>query len=302
MFVDQCENALIHGNPAEPDEIFILGDMNLDSFKDRWLQRDYSLYCLAQIIHEFCNSNNVSQLVTEITRAQYNSVAKKTDISCLDHIYTNCKYKCSVPTVTNFGDSDHNIVGFTRLSKEPPAPTRTIRKRSYKYFDKEQFLEDLSEVDWNEVLACRGVDEAVTCFKLKFKYVLNMHAPWTMFQQRKNFKPWITKETKVMMVKRDELKNKAVGLAASNTNEEASDEEIKAWKEYRTLRNLINNAKKNDENKYKKRKVEENVENIAGMWGTVKGFMNWKSTGTPSQITKNNILYRKANQVAEIMN
>ena len=67
----------------------------------------------------------------------------------------------------------------------------------------------MSEVDWNEVLACRGVDEAVTCFTLKFKHVLNMHAPWTVFQQRKNFKAWITKETKVMIVKRDELKNKA---------------------------------------------------------------------------------------------
>ena len=97
-----------------------------------------------------------------------------------------------------------------------------------------------------------------------------------------------------MMDKRDELKKKAVELSASNTNEEASGEEIKAWEEYRKLRNLINNAKKNDEIKYKKKKVEDNFENIAGMWSTIKGFMNWKFTGTQSQITKNNVLYRKA--------
>ena len=302
QLVDQCENALIHGNPAEPNEIYILGDMNLDSHKDRWLQRDYPLYGLAQIIHEFCNSNNVSQLVNEITRAQYNSVAKKTDISCIDHIYTNCKFKCSSPTVTNFGDSDHNIVGFVRLSKEPPAPTRTIRKRSYKYFEKEQFLQDLAEEDWTEVMTCRDVDEAVTCFTLKFKHVLDVHAPWIVFQQRKDFKPWISKETKAMMDKRDEWKEKAVELSARNSNAEASDDEIEAWEEHRKLRNKVNNAKKNDENKYKKAKVEENVENIASLWGTVKTFMNWKSTGTPSQIVKNNILYKKAKQVAEIMN
>ena len=105
-----------------------------------------------------------------------------------------------------------------------------------------------------------------------------------------------------MMDTRDELKKKAVELSANNINEEVSGEEIKAWGEYRKLRNLINNAKKNDENKYKKKKVEDNFENIAGMWGTVKSFMNWKCTGTPSQITKNNILYRKAKQVAELMN
>ena len=30
--------------------------------------------------------------------------------------------------------------------------------------------------------------------------------------------------------------------------------------------------------------------------------MNWKRTGTPSQIVMNNVLYLKAKQVAEIMN
>ena len=131
QLVGQCERALTHGYPCEPNEIYMLGDMNIDSYRGRWLQRDYHLYSLAQIIHEFCNNNNVSQVVEDLTRAQYNSVAGKTDVSCIDHIYTNCTYKCSVPTVTTFGDSDHDIVGFVRLSKEPPAPTRTVRKRSY---------------------------------------------------------------------------------------------------------------------------------------------------------------------------
>ena len=43
---------------------------------------------------------------------------------------------------------------------------------SYKYFEKDQFLEDIGDVDWSEVLACRDLDEAVTCFTLKFKNVL----------------------------------------------------------------------------------------------------------------------------------
>ena len=34
----------------------------------------------------------------------------------------------------------------------------------------------------------------------------------------------------------------------------------------------------------------------------MKNFMNWKRTGTPSQIVMNNVLYLKAKQVAEIMN
>ena len=256
LLVDQCETALNHGNPTEQNEVFILGDINLDSYKDRWLQRDYSLYSLAQIMQEFCNSNSVSQLVTDITRAQYNSVAQKTDLSCIDHIYTNCKYKCSAPTITNFGDSDHDIVGFVRLSKEPQESTRTIRKRSYKYFDTDQFLEDVSEEDWTEVLVCKDLDEAVATFTMKFKYVLNMHAPWVLFQQRKDYKPWITKETKELMSVRDEWKKKAVELSVNNIDVVSTKEETEAWAMYKKFRNLVNNTKKNEEYKYSTRSLK----------------------------------------------
>ena len=38
------------------------------------------------------------------------------------------------------------------------------------------------------------------------------------------------------------------------------------------------------------------------MWATVKGLMNWKRNGTPRQIVKDNKLYSKPKDVAEIMN
>ena len=43
-FINQCENALLHNNPHEPNEVFILGDMNVDSYLNKWMSRDYSLY------------------------------------------------------------------------------------------------------------------------------------------------------------------------------------------------------------------------------------------------------------------
>ena len=36
---------------------------------------------------------------------------------------------------------------------------------------------------------------------------------------------------------------------------------MKAWSEYRKLRNLVTNKKRNDEYKYQKEKVVENLEN-----------------------------------------
>ena len=191
-FLNQWEQAINYGNPAEPNDIFILCDMNLNSYQDRWMDQTYHLFHLAKLVIRFCNSNNVVQLVKGVTRTQYNKVKRRTNVSCLDHIYTNVKYKCSFPTIITFGNSDHDIVGFTRLSKGPPSVSRTIRKRSYKLFDKEQFLSDVSEIDWTDILTCQDIEVATMLFTNKFRAVLDYHVPWVVYQQRKFHRPWLT--------------------------------------------------------------------------------------------------------------
>ena len=77
-----------------------------------------------------------------------------------------------------------------------------------------------------------------------------------------------------MMDKRDELKKKAIEIAANKSSQEASNYEKELWEEYRKIRNKINYAKRNDEANYKKNKVNQNLDNISGLWGTVKTFMD----------------------------
>ena len=89
VFLAQWEAALHFGNSNEPTEVPIAGDMNLDCWKDRWLSANYNLRTLSKLVLERCNSNNFSQLVTSPTRAQYGSVRKVTDISCIDNVYSN---------------------------------------------------------------------------------------------------------------------------------------------------------------------------------------------------------------------
>ena len=168
------------------------------------------------------------------------------------------------------------MIGFVRLTKVPPSPSRTIRKRCYKNFNKEQFLEDISNENWNEVLCFQDVDNAVSCFSNKFRSVLNMHAPWKKSQQRKSFTPWISKETKELMKQREMWKEKAKELAVKNMGKNSSNEEVEAWENYKLYRNKINNSKTNDAYKYKKENLSDSLENPTTMWGTVKGFMNWK--------------------------
>ena len=302
LFLSQWEAATEFSNPAEPNEVHICCDMNLDCMNDRWLQPDYNLVSLSRLVQNCCNMNNFSQLVKEPTRLQYNSVQNTTSISCIDHVYTNVKHRCSSVTVTSFGSSDHDMISYNRYSKEPPIPARTIRKRSYKNFVPENYLEDLSRVDWTDVLSCDDLDTATEMFTRKLRYILNLHAPWIIFQQRKFFTPWLTEDTKQLMKQRDQLKQRAKELAIRDQGQYVSEEQQSAWNEFKKLRNKVNNKKKQEEKKFKSAKISEDLESPSRVWATAKSFMGWKSTGTPSQLEVNNRLETKASNIAKLMN
>ena len=185
----------------EPAEVHIVGDMNLDAHNGKWLSSSYHLSSLAKIVHDVCSLCNFHQLVHLPTRCQYNSISGQTNISCIDHVYVNSKFKCSKVKVTSFGNSDHDLISYIRFNKDPKDPARTIRKHSYREFDAEMFLADLKTIDWSYVYGCREVDHAVKIFTYLFRGVLDAHAPWKVYQQRHKFSPWITDETIRLRVK-----------------------------------------------------------------------------------------------------
>ena len=304
LLLNQWEKATEHGSPAEPNEIHISGDMNLDSLRGRWLEPGYHLISLAKMVVNTCNAHNLTQLVMEATRSQYNRVENSTSMSCIDHVYTNARYRCSSIKVTSCGSSDHDLVGYTRFSKEPKAPSRTIRKRSYKEFKEQNFLRDLAMVDWSDVLGCVDVDMATAMLTRKLTDVLNTNAPWIVFQHRKFYSPWLTKETKEMMSKRDKLKKKAKDLAELDLNEgrEASEEQVKAWAEFKKVRNEVTNMKRKDEAQFKSSKISESISCPQATWRTAKCFMGWKTVGSPSQLEIGGQLVTKASRIASIMN
>ena len=194
------------------------------------------------------------------------------------------------------------MVGFVRLSKMPQTPCRTIRKRCYKNFQKEDFLNDLQNENWLEVYSHLDVENAVRCFTKKFKVILDKHAPWRIIQQRKFFIPWISNEAKQLMGQRDFWKKRAKSLACNGIGGISSQDEVEAWRQYKYFRNKVNNIKKNDEYKYKRETVSLVLDDSPRMWSTVKSFMGWKKTTSPRQIIDDNILYSKAYDIAKLMN
>ena len=301
-FLAQWEAATVHCNPEEPNEVHICCDMNIDTHNEKWLESSYPLVSLSRMIQSTCSVSNFHQLVSGITRTQYNSVSNMVDMSCIDHVYCNYKHRCSQVKIITNGASDHDQVSYTRYSKDPPSPARVIRKRSYKNFKVDEFIEELDTVDWTEVYACEDVDVAAEVFGRKFRFIVNKHAPWVKIQARKHFLPWLSSQTKEMMKLRDKWKYKAKQLSSSREDNVASVEETEAWNQYKYFRNKVNNRKKDEEKHFKAEKITENLHSAEQTWKTAKLFMNWKSKGSPSHLEINGKLEAKAQVVAKHVN
>ena len=296
-FLHQWEVACDRNYGGESPEIHLAGDMNIDAYNGRWYNKSYHLNSLAELVHSSCSINNLSQLVKEPTRYQFNSVTGQTSFSCIDHAYTTHEFRCSKVTTIPFGNSDHNALSYTRFAKDPKLPVRTIRRRSYKGFVLQDFLTDLRNVDWTVVYACYEVDAAVETFSLLFKTVLDRHAPFVTFQQRKSFTPWITPETLALMKIRDTAKSNASALSKNGLDSSM------IWASYKKLRNQVNNRLKFEEKSFKLQKFSENAKSPAECWKTAKSFMNWQSSsGPPSQLQVNGNLISRASDIATEMN
>ena len=95
-------------------------------------------------------------------------------------------------------------------------------------------MNDIGNLDFSDVYSCLDVDEAVNLLTSKVVAVLNNHAPWIVFQHRKDFVPWLTPDTIKMMEERDRIKQEAKAMAISE-KETASQEQAQLWLSMRSL-------------------------------------------------------------------
>ena len=301
----QWEAALGYEVQDSANEVHIVGDMNLDCLDNRWQEASYPLVSLSRMVIQTCNSNNLSQMVDKVTRIQHNSKKGETLKSCIDHVYCNTKYRMSPVRVLPFGGSDHDAIIYTRYAKVPKPPPRTIKKRSYKDFKEEDYIRDVASIDFTDVYAATEVDDAANILTAKLVQVLDVHAPWILFQQRKNFVPWLTQDTMKMMKNRDLLKEKAK-IMACNEGRGASVEQVEIWKQYKVLRNQVNNRIRQEEIKYKKNKMKDCQGDPSRVWCLAKKYMDWRTPGPPTQLeveSDNKVtLHSKAGDIAQIMN
>ena len=150
-----------------------LGDANLCSMS--WNEDNFQHKNMSEEVQRFLLEESCFQIVDKHTRVQ--EVAGRLQRSCIDHVTTNVPEKCNTPEVFPVGCSDHLPVMVTKYSREPRSQPKTIKKRNYKNFKAEDFLNDVSEHvangSFDRILHNQDINEASAIFSGMFGTILN---------------------------------------------------------------------------------------------------------------------------------
>ena len=251
-------------------DLVCLGDANLCA--RRWNDEDYNRTEHAEMIQSFLLDTSSTQLVRDYTRSE---IVQGGEISrsCIDHCYSSSPEKLSMPEIVAVGESDHLGVVVTKYVKAPKIKPRTVTKRSYKNFSVETFLTEIlnSKIDEN-VTACETLEEAAEVFEELFKKILDRNAPMKTFQMRKNYSPYVSDKTKLLIMDRNALKLKAV-----------KDADKIAEKEVKKLGKQIKKSIVKDEREYYSKDFGENIDSSVA-WHTAKVILGMNSNLAPTVI------------------
>ena len=286
-FLLKWEAAILEGK-----EVIVMLDANLDHLT--WGQTDnlhsshssVRLRELIDLLFAKIIPLGVSQLVNVATRYESGQPA-----SGLDHVYANRPEKLS-PVQTYFtGLSDHKMLKVVRYAKSFKHLPRYVRKRIFKDFDDNVFIEKLSNSNFEKILECDDVNNAVNIFNSKLSNILDTLAPVKTIQVRTNYVPGLSKETKQLQVERSLAQQKA------SYTKDPDD-----WRLYRVLRNRTTSSVRQDKIKWEKQKFSLLENTSSDVWRSVKGWLGWTSGGPPLQLFYEGRLVTRPAELAYSMN
>ena len=262
-----------------------MGDTNIDYIK---LNDAGQLQSLVDLMLEKIYPHGVQQCVKVATR----SWSGQQD-SCLDQIYTTTPSKISRAEVITRGSSDHKLILVTRFSKSFKENIKYCKKRSYKQFDEQKFLEEVDKISWWEVYASGDVDEAVDIFTKKLTSILDVMAPVKKFQVKTKYAAWLSDESKDRIKERDEAQDAA---ALSGSRED--------WEEYKRFKNNLTESLRKEKMSWQQGKLDacEEDQDSGKLWKSIIGWLNWCSTSSPTKLLVDGDMVTSPHKLAEVQN
>ena len=190
---------------TENNDIFILGDMNINLYYNRKYildknNNEITICPLFKKYKEFISNFGLKQLIQNPTRITCSTS------SLLDHILTNAKEKISQSGVLDIGLSDHQLIFCTRkIIKSKANMTKYINFRSMKKYTEDIFKENLKNVNFPNYEDFQDTNSAYSDFVGKLTGIINRIAPMKQCKVKNNSQEWYDGEIAEKIGIRDKL-------------------------------------------------------------------------------------------------
>ena len=258
------------------ENIIILGDINIDIKRDKGEK--------SELFSHFCETFSFKNMIKADT------CFTKTSSSSVDILLTNQPryFMHSLSIETGISDVHTLIVTHMRAHIKKLKPIQ-IQYRSYKNYDENYFLADLSNTALIE--SKDNPDKMYNELTTNFTKILDKHAPIKHKIVRGNNADFMNRELQKAIMKRSRLKNK-FNRHKSNEN----------WEEFRKQRNLCTKIKR----KAKISHFENLCKNPSSneFWKTVKPFITDKGhcTSEDYMLEENNDLIKDDKKISNLFN
>ena len=213
--------------PTTRHELYILGDFNIDTSSTTSPN--------TQKLKWFCTKNGLDQLISKPTRCSINTS------STIDLIITNAKNKVPYFGTININISDHMAIFFNRKILKNKHSHKIIKGRSYRHYNRDIFIQDLLNTNWDCILETMDTTDKWCKFKEIFVEICNSHAPLKDLKVTQDKPKWLTNDIFELMNVRDNAFKKAKTSKdprdleiAKNTRNQLNRSILKAKRDYMT--------------------------------------------------------------------
>ena len=229
------------------NELFIIGDLNLD-FLDNKVAGVKELKLLFK---QF----GLMQLIKEPTR--YSPIRN----SCLDLICTNSN-NIAKAQVCDINISDHEMVLMTRRHVKFKDKKTSFIGRSYVNYNKERFINELINMDWNPIESSDDPIFSWDFFINRIKILMDQTCPLKRFKVKVTNKPWITHELI------EQIKDKDRALRKAKKSKSQDD-----WVRARRMRNSCHKAVRNAKANFIKNEINNHTGDPKKFWDNISSIL-----------------------------
>merc|ERR1712240_36348 len=203
-------------------------------------------------------------------------------------IYSNCPQKITHITTINNGLSDHATLTATYHTKAPINNPKIIYTRP-KYLLTEHNLNaylnnnDIIQTAYNYT----NPELIAEIIMREFNNIIEIIAPRTKRQVKKNYTPYLNKETREAKKKLNEMHNKA--------KQTQQDDD---WREYKNQRAIINKQVDTQKQEY----ITKRLNNSENRWKTLNDINNKSTFESPRSIIHKDAITTNIQEICNIAN